>query len=204
MTRLGVLVDIAICLVVAGCGGGPAAPCGSCVGLFAAGSVNMTFTPQEQQFAEAAEAYRRLWVDEGSKIIEAMERVSGLTFREKDVKAVIFEGPSNSGSGDQPMYLRASYPTDVKKATLVHENGHRLIAQLTNRPRDLDEHRVLFMFLYDVWESLWGKDFADQQVTFERGLRGLYDYDSAWTWALSISKNERASRFAAIVAANRR
>ena len=86
-------------------------------------------------FEEAAEAYRRLWIDEGSKIIEAMERVSGLTFREKDVKAVIFEGPSYSGSGDQPMYLRASYPADVKKATLVHEHGHRLIAQLTDRPR---------------------------------------------------------------------
>ncbi len=204
MTRPGLLVGIAISVIVAGCGGSPAAPCGSCVGLFAAGKVNMTFTPQEQEFAEAAEAYRRLWVDEGSKIVEAMELVSGLTFREKDVKAVIFEGPSRSGSGDQPMYLRASYPTDVKKGALVHENGHRLIAQLTNRPRDLDEHRVLFLFLYDVYETLWGKDFADRQVTFDRGLRGIYDYDGAWTWALSISKHERASRFAAIVADNRR
>ena len=102
------------------------------------------------------------------------------------------------------MYLRASYTEDVKKATLVHENGHRLIAQLRNRPADLDEHRVLFLFLYDVLESLWGKDFADTQVRFESGLTGLYDYDSAWKWALSISKAERASRFAAIVNTNRR
>ena len=164
----------------------------------------MTFTPQDQTFAEAAEAYRALWADEGSKIVEAMEQGSGLTFLEKDVKAVIFEGPSSSGFGDRPMYLRASYPADVKKATLVHELGHRLIAQLTNRPPDLDEHRVLFLFLYDVWESLWGKDFADQQVIIERGRQGLYDYDTAWKWALSISKDERASRFAAIVKANRR
>jgi hypothetical protein len=106
--------------------------------------------------------------------------------------------------GDSPMYLRASYPADVKKATLVHEHGHRLIAQLRTRPADLDEHRVLDLFLYDVWESLWGRELADQQVTFESGLRGLYDDETAWKWALSLSKAERASRVADIVKANRR
>ena len=134
MTHLGVLSCLVVCGVVAGCNGGPASPSG--VGLFAEGRVNMTFTPQDQSFAEAAEAYRRLWADEGSKIIEAMERGSGLTFLETHVKAVIFEGPSRSGIGDLPMYLRASYPADVKKATLVHEHGHRLIAQLRTRPSE--------------------------------------------------------------------
>lgn len=63
---------------------------------------------------------------------------------------------------------------------------------------------MLDLFLYDVWESLWGKDLADQQVVFDSGLRGLYDYEAAWKWALSLSKAERASRFAEIVRANRR
>ncbi len=203
MTRSGLLAGIVISGVVAGCNGGPAAPTG--VELFAAGRVSMTFTAQDETpaFATAAEAYRRLWADEGPRIVEAMERGTGLTFRETNVKAVIFEGPSRSGVGDTPMYLRASYTEDVKKATLVHEHGHRLIAQLRDRPADLDEHRVLFLFLYDVLESLWGKAFADTQVRFESGLTGLYDYDSAWKWALSISKDERASRFAAIVRTNR-
>ena len=164
----------------------------------------MTFTPQDQTFAEAAEAYRRVWVAEGSTIVDAMERATGLRFLETHVNAVIFEGVSKSGVGDSPMYLRASYPAEVKKATLVHEHGHRLIAQLRTRPADLDEHRVLDLFLYDVWESLWGRDLADQQVKFESGLRGLYDYETAWKWALSLSKAERASRFAEIVKANRR
>jgi hypothetical protein len=204
MTRSGLLACIVIASVVAGCQRSLASPSG--VELFAAGKVNMTFTAQDETpaFATAAEAYRRLWADEGSKIVEAMERGTGLTFLETHVKAVIFEGPSRSGIGDTPMYLRASYPVDVKKATLVHENGHRLIAQLRNRPADLDEHRVLFLFLYDVLESLWGQDFADSQVRFESGLTGIYDYESAWKWALSISKDQRASRFAAIVNSNRR
>ena len=50
--------------------------------------------------------------------------------------------------------------------------------------------------------ALWA--FADAQVEFDRGLTGLYDYSAAWTWALSISKEQRASRFADIVRSNRR
>lgn len=198
-------VGLSVCIVIsglaAGCHSGPSSPS---VDLVAEGKVSMIFTPQEQKFAAAAEAYRSLWADEGTTIIEAMERVSRLTFLETHVKAVIFEGPSSSGIGDRPMYLRASYPTDVKKSALVHEHGHRLIAQLRNRPPDLDEHRVLFLFLYDVWESLWGRDFADEQVRIESGRTGLYDYATAWKWALSISKEQRAARFATIVSANGR
>jgi hypothetical protein len=202
MTRSGVLVCVAVCGIAAGCGRNPSAPSG--VPVFAAGRVSMTFTPQDLTFAEAAEAYRRIWAAEGTTIVDAMERSTGLTFLETRVNAVIFEGVSRSGVGDSPMYLRASYSADVKKATLVHEHGHRLIAQLRTRPADLDEHRVLNLFLYDVLESLWGRDFADQQVSFESGLRGLYDYETAWKWALSLSKGERASRFADIVRSNRR
>lgn len=204
MTRSGLLLCVVISGVAAGCDRGPSSPTPTGVELFAAGRVSMTFTGQDQTFTAASEAYRRLWADEGSKIVEAMERGTGLTFLETNVKAVIFEGASHAGLGGGPMYLRASYPDQTKKSALVHEHGHRLIAQLGNRPADLDEHRVLFLFLYDVWESLWGKDFADAQVTFESGLTGLYDYASAWKWALSIRKDERASRFAAIVNSNRR
>jgi hypothetical protein len=202
MTRRSVLVCVVICGVVTGCGGNPSPPSG--VPVRAEGKVTMTFTPQDQTFAAAAEEYRRLWADEGSKIAEALELGTGLTFLETHVTAVVFEGVSNSGVGDLPMYLRASNPADVKRGTLVHEHGHRLIAQLRNRPADLDEHRVLFLFIYDVWESLWGKAFADQHVKFESGLRGLYDYETAWKWALSLSKDARAARFAEIVRANRR
>ena len=205
MTRSGALVCVAISGVLTGCTRGPSAPTTPPTGtpLFADARVSMTFTPQDPTFAEPAEAYRQAWIAEGSAIVEAMERVSGLRFLESHVNAVVFEGVSRSGTGNTPMYLRASYPANVKKATLVHEHGHRLIAQLRSRPGDLDEHRVLDLFLYDVWESLWGVDFANQQVTVESGLTGLYDYKGTWAWALSMSKAQRASRFAEIVRANR-
>ena len=164
----------------------------------------MTFTPQSHTFSEETDAYRRLWADEGQRIIEAMQRVTGLTFIQSHVEAVIFEGPSSSGSRDTPMYLRASYTADEKKSALVHELGHRLISQLSNRPADLDEHRVLYLFLYEAWEALWGGPYADRQVLVESERRGLYDYETAWRWALSLTRSERAARLAEIVRANRR
>jgi len=172
--------------------------------LSAQTKVTMTFTPQDQTFTEAAEAYRQLWAEEGTRMIEGLERGSGLKFLEKDVKAVIFEGPSSSGFGDKPMMLRASYPPDVKRATLVHELGHRMNSQLRRRPSDLDEHRILFLYLYEVWENLWGKAFADQQVVIESGRKGLYDYDTAWKWSRALTAEQRAARFAAIVKENPR
>jgi hypothetical protein len=202
MTRVRLLTCLAIGTVVANCNGGPSAPTGP--EFVAEGRVRMTFTAQDSSFTDAAQTYRRLWAAEGTPIVEAMERVSGLAFQETHVRAVIFEGTSNAGMGDAPMYLRASYPDDVKKATLVHEHGHRLIAQLRNRPGDLDEHRVLFLFLYDTWDSLWGTAMADELVRIESGRTGLYDYEGAWRWAMSLSKEQRASRFADIVRSNRR
>ena len=164
----------------------------------------MTFTPQDASFAAATEEYRRIWADEGARIIEAMERVSRLTFTDGRVEVIVFEGFSNSGTRGTPMYLRASYTADVKKATIVHELGHRLAASLTTLPAGVDSHRLLYLFLYDVWDDLWGRAFADEQVVIEAGRRGVYDYETAWQWALAYDKAGRANRLAEIVASNHR
>ena len=167
--------------------------------------VNVTFAAQNKdpQFDAAADEYRRIWAAEWSRVIEAMERISKLTFPDKNVKAEIYEGPSFSGRGNTPMRLRASYSTDMKKGTLVHELGHRMNAQLRRRPVDLDEHRLLFLYLYDLYEDLYGKEFADAQVAFGKTLKGIYDYDGAWNWALAMTREERLSKFGDVLKANR-
>lgn len=168
--------------------------------------VSLTFAPEKQNpsFTAAVEEYRRIWTAEGEHIIRTMEHVSRLTFPERNIKAEIYEGPSFSGRGSAPMKLRASYSPDVKKGTLVHELGHRMNAQLRIRPKDLDEHRLLFLYLYDLYERLYGKDFADRQVAFGKTLKGLYDYETAWNWALGMSREERFSRFTEVLKANRK
>jgi hypothetical protein len=164
--------------------------------------VGMTFTPEQARFADAAGEYRRIWADEGARMIDALERASGMQFPDMKIEVVIFEGPSISGRGSAPMKLRASYSADVKKGALVHELGHRLNARLRNRPKDLDEHRILFLYLYEAWEQLYGKDFADREVAFEKTLKGLYDYEAAWNWALSMTKEERASKLRELLNSN--
>ena len=161
--------------------------------------VKVTFSPESEQFAQATKEYQALWDSEGKKIIEAMEKVSGVEFREDEVRAIVYEGVSWSGRGSEPMKLRASYPSDVKKATLIYELGHRLVGRIPTT-KEIDGHRVLFLVLYDIWESLYGKDFADKMVEVEKKRKGLYDYDSAWKWALSMSKENRAAKFKALKA----
>lgn len=164
----------------------------------------MTFAAENASFAGPAETYHRLWSDEGTAIVDAWQRVSGLTFVQSQITAIVYEGISSSGTDGTPMRLRASYSADTKRSALAHELGHRLIAQLTRRPDDLDEHRVLFLVLYDMWVSLWGEAFAVRQVEFENGLRGVYDYESAWRWALSLTSEQRSARFAEIKRSNGR
>jgi hypothetical protein len=164
----------------------------------------MTFAAQDASFTEAAEAYHRIWSDEGAAIVETWERVTGLTFFQSQITAIVYEGISSSGSANTPMRLRASYNADTKRGALVHELGHRLIAQLTTRPADLDEHRVLFLVLHDVRVSLWGNARAVGQVEFESNLRGVYDYESAWRWALSLTSEQRLARFSEIRRSNGR
>ncbi len=158
---------------------------------------NISFSPESEQYAQATKEYQAIWDSESQRIIEAMEKVSAVEFVGNDIRAIVYEGVSWSGFGEKPMKLRASYPPDVKKATLIHELGHRLIAGIP-KTKEVDEHRVLFLVLYDVWESLYGKDFADRMVEVEKKRKGLYDYESAWKWALSMSKVERATRFKAL------
>ena len=166
--------------------------------------VTMTFTSKDKTFEAAVNEYRQIWTMEGSRIIEAMERITTLKFPDKRINAEVYEGPSFSGRGKSPMRFRSSYPPDEKKGTLVHELGHRMNAQLTNRPQDLDEHRLLFLYLYDLYVDLYGKEFADREVAFGKTLKGIYDYEGAWNWALAMSREERLSRFADVVKTNRR
>ena len=151
-------------------------------------TLRLNFTPESEKFNEATKQYQSIWEAEGRRMVEAMEQVSGLKFQETDIQVIVYEGVSYSGFGDRPMRLRASYPEGVKRATLVHELGHRLNTQLRSRSKELDEHRVLFLYLYDVWTRLYGKSFADEMVEVEKKRKGLYDYESAWVWALSLTE----------------
>src|SRR5688572_6686763 len=152
--------------------------------------LSLTFVPESDTFSSAARDYTQLWTAEGDRIVRAMESVSGLTFRDTAVTVIVYEGVSMSGFRDNvPMRMRASYSPDTKKATLVHELGHRLQSGLFRREEK--EHGPLFLWLYDVWVELYGREFADAQVEIEKRRRG--PYPAAWDAALALAPAGRAA-----------
>lgn len=161
--------------------------------------VQITFEAMEPEFEAAAAEYRALWAADGAKIIAALEKRSGLKWNEREIRAQIYEGASSSGFGTRPMRLRASYPPDTKKATLIHEIGHRLQNALFRR--DEEDHPFLFLYLYDVWRDLYGEAFADAQVKIESARKGLYDYERAWKQVLDLTEDERITAWRNFVAA---
>ena len=155
----------------------------------------IAFAPTRADFAGAASDYALIWRSDGPQIIGALEAATGLEFPADRIEARISDARPMMSFDGRLMRLRADYSPDYKKATLVHELGHKL-AFLLKRNSGLDDHRLLYLFLYDVWTDLYGKAFADRMVAIERRISGSYDYGSAWDWALSQSREQRQARLA--------
>ena len=153
----------------------------------------VTFTSMEPRFASDTAEYRRIWEAEGARMIAALEAASGLEFPAAPIDALVSDGPPMMSYDGRTMRLRARYTTDYKSATLMHELGHRL-SFLLPRTGGIDDHRLLYLFLYDAWTDLYGAAFADRMVAIERHIPGAYDYDAAWSWALAMTRAERRER----------
>jgi hypothetical protein len=156
-------------------------------------ATDLNFIPQASEFAVAAQEYRAIWEAEGERIVGALQKATSLRLEQGPIQAIVYEGVSYSGYHERPMRLRASYPLATKRATLVHELSHRLISDIA--PKNVDQHPVIFLFVYDVWVELWGKEFADEQVVVESARRGRYDYKSAWRDALALGAVRRNDRW---------
>ncbi|MBN1240010.1 MAG: hypothetical protein JXB36_16020 [Gammaproteobacteria bacterium] len=165
-------------------------------------NVEVDFIPSTAAHGYAARAYRAIWDEYGERIVAALEARTCLPFSESHVAAVIADAVSHSGGPEHPMRLRASYPGDVKRSTLVHELGHRHLWQLAERLDELDGHETLYLILDRVWADVWGDAFAEQRVGDEAGWRAEYDYAAAWTRARSMTPAERAHLWNRLLAMN--
>ncbi|MBV8687796.1 MAG: hypothetical protein JOZ90_05725 [Alphaproteobacteria bacterium] len=159
--------------------------------LLAAAAPPVTIEPGAPQYAAGADEYRRLWRSEGARIAAALEAETGLAFPPEPIDVIVEEVRPMTSYDGRTIWLRASYSPAYKKGTLVHELGHRLALTLENHG-GLDDHRLLYLFLYDSWTDLYGRDFADHMVSIERRIGP--NYDAAWTWALAMTREERRER----------
>jgi len=96
--------------------------------------------------------------------------------------------PQVAPTHDKPIQMRGSYPVATKKATLMHELGHRLQSELFRASEN--DHPFLFLWLYSAWVEAYGDDFAKEQVAVEKRRGGVYP--AAWDAALALSVADRA------------
>ena len=163
----------------------------------AAAAPPLSFTPVKPRFAQASEDYRAIWQADAARIVPALEATSGLVFGPGPIDVIVSDNPPMTAFDGRTIRLRASYSAEYKRATLVHELGHSLAARL-RLAAGIDDHRLLYLFLYDAWSDLEGRDFADRMVRIERRIPGGYDYDAAWSWALAMTREERRAKLASL------
>jgi hypothetical protein len=162
----------------------------------------LDFVASSAAHEHAARAYRSIWEQDGPRIVAALEARTCMEFPEPRVAAIVADDVSHSGGPAHPMGLRASYDLDVKRATLVHELGHRHLWQLAERLSDVDGHRTLYLILDRVWADVWGEEFAAARVRGEATWRASYDYAAAWEWARALTIDERGMLWNRLLALN--
>ena len=165
-------------------------------------SQQVEFVAASAALNHSTRAYEAIWKEYGERIVAALEMRTCLPFIEHDVSAMIADGVSHSGGPEHPMQLRASYPDEVKRSTLVHELGHRHLWQLAERLDDIDGHKTLYLVLDRVWADVWGAEFAADRVLGESSWNAEYDYAAAWRWARSLDPAERARLWSELLARN--
>ena len=166
-------------------------------GLLTAAAPPLEFTPIRPAFEPSAALYRERWNEEGARIAAALERIAGIAFPDQPIEVLVRDGAPMASLDGRTIRLRAGYPINVWRATITHELGHRLAITL-GRASGIDDHRALYLFYYDAMIDLYGQEFADHVVGFERRIPGAYDYDAAWTWALSMTREQRQAVLATL------
>jgi hypothetical protein len=168
--------------------------------VFAQSRIIITFTASDTAFEKAAMEYREIWSREGDRIVARLKELSDMSFSDSLILARVKEEPSYSGWGQNPMILRASYTHEVKKGTLVHELAHRLHASLKHYPKNINDHELLFLYLYDAYTDLYGKAFADRLVAEEnKRSNPKNDYKTMWETALALTREQRQEKLSEMV-----
>jgi hypothetical protein len=162
--------------------------------------MKLNFYPESDidDYSGAVNFFEKFWKEDGDKIIQKWEEVTGLKFYESEISVAI----GNFRSQSHPLSLRFDNEDDIKKATLVHELGHRILYKRVKgfgKKSSLISHKFLDLVLYDVLLELFEEDFTNKVINWDRTLgmeNGQSLYSEAWDFALQYkNKEERQKTF---------
>jgi len=148
---------------------------------------------------QGLQEYQDIWDKDGNRIIEAIESISGLKFKENEINAIVYVSSLNSRSF--PLSLIADIPLTIKPGLLVHELCHRILSgnRLIIRAKkykdlSLEIHKVLNLIFYDILIDLYGEKKTKKTIKWESSSRSAV-YKDAWNWVLSFNKETRSKKF---------
>ncbi|MFA6252033.1 MAG: hypothetical protein WCX74_01380 [Candidatus Paceibacterota bacterium] len=122
-----------------------------------------------------AEEYRKIWKEEGRKMVRNIQNHSGLFFKTKKVTVDVYDGKSTS----HPLRLRHNYDIFFKKAVIIHELLHIIFVDNEIRLEDsLSLHVKLFRYYYDILLDMYGDDFLRKVIEKEKSFGEIYE--NAW------------------------
>jgi hypothetical protein len=138
-------------------------------------------------------------------ILNSFNKHTGLDFKQSKITIRIRkDGRSKAGNKHQPMELSVKWVDENSiGCTLIHELAHRLVIgngiELPEGTPHQDSHynyfvhRHIYLFLYDVFVDVLGKEIAEAEVQRESADQGAYA--KAWRWALAMSYRDRQNSF---------
>jgi hypothetical protein len=166
--------------------------------------LKINFYPESDlnDYEEAVKFFEEFWRQDGEKITNKWEEISGFKFWETEINAVV----GNFVSHSHPLSLNASKPDELKKVILVHELGHRLLIKRIKGKRlkaGEETHKFLYLLLKDVLVELYGDEAFQTAFDFDMKLSrefGKVEYENAWKWVLQYeTKEERQKVFKQII-----
>lgn len=166
--------------------------------------LKINFFPESdlEDYTEAVKFFEEFWQQDGEKIANKWEEITGFKFWETEINAVVGRYVSHS----HPLSLNYDKPDELKKVILVHELGHRILIKRIKGKRlkdSLENHKFLYLVLYDVLKELYGQDALDTAIEFDMKLSrefGKTQYEEALNWSFQYkTKEDRQKVFKQII-----
>ncbi len=166
----------------------------------------------------AINKFSRLWDEQQKNMLAAFYEHTGLKFKQKQITIRMHEdeyASNYSGNRYEPMTFNLEYQdlSDIDRLqVLSHELGHRLLegnrlSTWAKYKNDEDKftvegHKLLYLFLYDVWVSAFGQETADKMAEEEARVKDKR-HNRAWKWAMSKSYAKRQALIKDLVQSDR-
>lgn len=144
----------------------------------------------------AAIKYEEFWSHEGEEIVRVFYSLTGLRFWYKSITVHIVQGDYSSEAGSRYKRMRLrhnSYNLDDRRQLVAHELAHRLLMgnyiDGAGPAHLFYSHYYIYLFLYDAWVQLWGREFAAEMAKKEEAKPRAYNL--AWRRAMALTFEQR-------------